>query len=40
MELAFRITLVLTGSSRVHWMLAQGIVVPDRYVDLLWENRP
>ncbi|MEQ7007989.1 phosphotransferase [Actinopolymorpha sp. B17G11] len=37
---AYRITLALVGSSRVHWMLNEGIDVPDGYVDFLWDNRP
>lgn len=37
--LAYRATLVLSGASRVHWMLSAGIEVPDGYVDFVWEHR-
>ena len=38
--MAYRATLVLVGSSRLHWMLSRGIDVPDGYIDFLWTNRP
>lgn len=37
-ELGYRINLVLTGASRLHWMASQDVPIPDWYVDLLWEN--
>jgi hypothetical protein len=34
-QLGYRVTLALTGASRVHWMLSRGVPVPDRYADFV-----
>lgn len=39
-ELGYRIHLLLTGVSRLHWMLDRGVPVPAWYLPLLRENRP
>ncbi|WP_231116595.1 phosphotransferase [Motilibacter rhizosphaerae] len=39
-SLGYRTTLVLTGSSRLHWMLSNSVPVPAGYVDFLQEHRP
>jgi hypothetical protein len=36
----YRITVTLTGTSRVHWMLTNGVPVPDGYVDLILDCAP
>jgi hypothetical protein len=38
--LGYQTTLALTGASRVHWMLANQIDLPDGYLDFIWEHRP
>ena len=40
MLLGYQTTLALTGASRLHWMLANNVEVPDDYVDFVWESRP
>jgi hypothetical protein len=38
--LGYRTTMALTGASRLHWMLSNGVEVPAGYVDFLWAHRP
>jgi len=33
--LGYRATLVLTGASRIHWMLSRGLSVPDAYLSFV-----
>lgn len=33
----YRVTLMLTGASRAHWMACRGITAPHGYVDLVTE---
>lgn len=39
-RLGYRVTLVLTGASRVHWMMRNGVAIPAGYGDFLWAARP
>ncbi|HSZ40471.1 MAG TPA: aminoglycoside phosphotransferase family protein [Trebonia sp.] len=39
-EVGYRATLALTGASRVHWMLSQGIRPPAGYVELVVSQAP
>lgn len=34
-ELGYRVTLALTGTGRVHWMLSRGVTLPAGYIDFI-----
>ena len=39
-DFGYRATLALTGASRVHWMLSQGIQPADEYVEFIASHAP
>jgi hypothetical protein len=39
-ELGYRVTLALTGASRVHWMLSRGVQPPNEYVEFVASHAP